>query len=152
MSNRIAHVYRFFKDCSIACSAAYKFCADCLIIILLRMSLFTQRAINAGGAASSFRDGSKNRGSLASFANSVWSPSAGSVGRREESYHLLLELSSQEPTMQCCFKIIESTCLARGIDMEIRGKPPSQEFRTFVSRLAEPVPFSDGPPCCETRA
>lgn len=100
------------------------------------MSLFTQRAMGASGPAQ--RPGSSyansNKGSLASFSSSVWSPAAGSVGRREESYHLLLELCSQEPTIQCCFKIIESTCLARGIDMEIRGKPPSQEFRTFVSR------------------
>jgi hypothetical protein len=46
----------------------------------------------------------------------------------------LLELSSQEPTIQLCFKIIESTCLARGIDMEIGGKSPSLEFRMFLSR------------------
>ena len=95
-----------------------------------------QRAAgNSGASSSAFRgDVNSGRGSLGSFSSSVWSPSAGSVGRREESYHLLLELCSQEPTIQCCFKIIESTCLARGIDMEIRGKPPSIEFRSFVSR------------------
>ena len=102
------------------------------------MSVFTQRAMASSGNNHQYNpnmpSSSSNRGSLASFSSSVWSPAAGSVGRREESYHLLLELCSQEPTIQCCFKIIESTCLARGIDMEIRGKPPSPEFRTFVSR------------------
>jgi hypothetical protein len=58
----------------------------------------------------------------------------GGGAQRDESYSLLLELSSQEPTMQACFKIIESTCLARGIDLEIAGSPPSEEFRKFISR------------------
>lgn len=102
------------------------------------MSIFTQRGM-ANSASS--RGLHASNGSLATFASSVWSPSAGSVGRREESYHLLLELCSQEPTMQCCFKIIESTCLARGIDMEIGGKSPSQEFRAFVSRYY--LPFAE---------
>ena len=94
-----------------------------------------QRAVAGSSLSRNNQNGSStSKGTLASFSSSVWSPSAGSVGRREESYHLLLELCSQEPTIQCCFKIIESTCLARGIDMEIKGKPPSQEFRTFVSR------------------
>jgi len=83
----------------------------------------------------------RGRGSLASFSNSVWSPSGGSFGSREESYHLLLELCSQEPTMQCCFKIIESTCLARGINMLIGGKPPTEEFRTFLNRYY--LPFAE---------
>ena len=83
----------------------------------------------------------KNRGTLGSFSQSVWSPSSGSIGLREESYHLLLELCSQEPTMQCCFKIIESTCLARGIDVEIGGRPPSPEFREFIARHY--LPFAE---------
>lgn len=101
-------------------------------------------------------------GSLSSFAVSGLSPGgAGMPMQRDESYHLLLELSSQEPTMQACFKIIESTCLARGIDMEISGelehvrfmscihslslthsnstgKPPSAEFQAFISRYYTP--------------
>jgi len=104
------------------------------------MSLFAQRAMS-GGHGSSGNNNAQNRGSLGSFASSVWSPSAGSMGRREESYHLLLELCAQEPTMQSCFKIVESTCLARGIDVEIGGKPPSVEFRNFVSRHY--LPFAE---------
>lgn len=98
--------------------------------------MFMHRAAAAGShshSGSPAAAGSKN-GTLGSFASSVWSPSAGSIGRREESYHLLLELCSQEPTVQCCFKIIESTCLARGVDLEIGGKQPTSEFRTFVTR------------------
>jgi hypothetical protein len=56
----------------------------------------------------------------------------------DESYSLLLELCCQEPTMQSCFKIIESTCLSRGIDLEIRGKGPSDVFRQFVTRFSPP--------------
>jgi hypothetical protein len=52
---------------------------------------------------------------------------------RDESYSLLLELCSQEPTLQACFKVIESTCLARGIMMHIGGKEPSEEFRRFMN-------------------
>ena len=71
-----------------------------------------QRAMASGAPASSsyganllgggLSGGSSSRGkggSLASFSTSVWSPSAGSVGRREESYHLLLELCSQVRTV-----------------------------------------------------
>jgi hypothetical protein len=43
--------------------------------------------------------------------------------------------------MQCCFKIIESTCLARGVDVEIGGRQPSPEFREFMSRYY--VPFAE---------
>ena len=100
------------------------------------MSIFTQKAMAQGPGFPS-----KRTGTLGSFASSVWSPAAGSTGRCEESYHLLLELCAQEPTMQACFKIVESTCLARGIDMEIGGKPPSLEFRNFVSRFY--LPFAE---------
>ena len=44
--------------------------------------------------------------------------------------------------MQACFKIIESTCLSRGIDMEIAGGNPSPEFRTFVSRCVQALSYS----------
>jgi hypothetical protein len=57
---------------------------------------------------------------------------------RDESYSLLLELCSQEPTVLSCFKIIESTCLSRGIDLEIRGMAPTDEFRSFVDRYYMP--------------
>ena len=78
---------------------------------------------------------SKNQGSLASFSsNSSYAPSVSLTSQRDESYNLLLELCTQEPTLQSCFKIIESTCLARGVDLEMGGKPPSNEFRMFVTR------------------
>lgn len=32
---------------------------------------------------------------------------------RDESHFLLMELAAQEPTLQNCFKIIQSTCLAQ---------------------------------------
>ncbi len=61
--------------------------------------------------------------------------------QRDKSYSLLLELCSQEPTLQSCFKIIESTCLARGIMLQIGGKEPSEEFRRFVCRHY--LPFAE---------
>lgn len=60
---------------------------------------------------------------------------------REESYMLLLELSSQEPTIQSCFKVIESTCLARGIQLKIRGCQASKDFQRFLDRYY--LPFAE---------
>lgn len=66
------------------------------------------------GMSSSGMRASGGAGSLHAFSASRLSPGSGSTSmQRDESYHLLLELSSQEPTMQACFKIIESTCFAR---------------------------------------
>ena len=45
-----------------------------------------------------------------------------------ESQALLLELGSSEPTLQQCFKIIESTCLSQGIDCRVRGAECSARF------------------------
>lgn len=59
----------------------------------------------------------------------------------EESYMLLLELSSQEPTIQSCFKIIEATCLARGIQLKIRGRAASDTFQKFLDRYY--LPFAE---------
>lgn len=53
---------------------------------------------------------------------------------REESYRLLLELSSQEPTLQACFKVIESTCLARGIGLKVKGRNVLPSFQSFLDR------------------
>uniref|UniRef100_A0A6T8KLY8 Uncharacterized protein n=2 Tax=Hemiselmis andersenii TaxID=464988 RepID=A0A6T8KLY8_HEMAN len=53
---------------------------------------------------------------------------------RDESYLLLLELITQEPTIQNCFKIIESTCLAQGIDVTMDGNPATKEFKTFIEK------------------
>ena len=39
---------------------------------------------------------------------------------QDESYMLLLELSTQEPILQSCLKIVQSTCLAQGIQMKIK--------------------------------
>ena len=60
---------------------------------------------------------------------------------REESYMLLLELSSQEPTLQSCFKVIESTCLARGMGLKIRGRNVSADFQQFIDRYY--LPFAE---------
>lgn len=58
-----------------------------------------------------------------------------------ESYKLLLELSSQEPTLQSCFKVIESTCLAKGIQLRIRGRAASEQFQKFLDRYY--LPFAE---------
>jgi hypothetical protein len=67
--------------------------------------------------------------------------SGGRADSREESYMLLLELSSQEPTLQSCFKVIEATCLARGIQLKIRGRNASKDFQTFLDRYY--LPFAE---------
>lgn len=67
--------------------------------------------------------------------------SNGRADSKEESYMLLLELSSQEPTLQSCFKVVESTCLARGIHLKIRGRPASKEFQKFLDRYY--LPFAE---------
>lgn len=59
----------------------------------------------------------------------------------DESYMLLLELSCQEPTLQSCFKVIESTCLARGIGLKIHGRNASSEFQQFIDRYY--LPFAE---------
>jgi len=51
-----------------------------------------------------------------------------------ESYYLLLELLTSEPTMQECLQLIENMCLSRELDLTIGGKPPASGFKTFVNR------------------
>lgn len=76
-------------------------------------------------------------------ASGRWRPSPGSSlsDCREESYMLLLELSSQEPTLQACFKIIESTCLARGVGLKVRGRNVQPSFQAFLDRFY--LPFAE---------
>ncbi len=49
-----------------------------------------------------------------------------------ESQSLLLELGSTEPTLQQCFKIIESTCLSQGICCMLNGKECTQRFQKHI--------------------
>jgi len=49
-----------------------------------------------------------------------------------ESRALLLELGCYEPTLQQCFKIIESTCLSQGIYCSINGSECSSEFQKHL--------------------
>ena len=56
-----------------------------------------------------------------------------------ESQFLLLELGTSEPTLQQCFKIIESTCLSQGIFCSIDGKECTPEFQKHLDRFY--VPF-----------
>ena len=49
-----------------------------------------------------------------------------------ESQALLLELGTSEPTLQQCFKIIESTCLSQGIFCSINGKECSPQFQRHL--------------------
>ena len=60
---------------------------------------------------------------------------------KDESYYLLLELVSQDPTVQNCFKVIQSTCLAQGIHLKVRGRSPSPAFQAFMDRHY--VPFCE---------
>jgi hypothetical protein len=49
-----------------------------------------------------------------------------------ESKALLLELGCSEPTLQLCFKIIESTCLSQGICCLLNGSQCSARFQKHV--------------------
>jgi hypothetical protein len=49
-----------------------------------------------------------------------------------ESQALLLELGTSEPTLQQCFKIIESTCLSQGIYCSIDGLECTPEFQRHL--------------------
>lgn len=60
---------------------------------------------------------------------------------RDESYMLLLELAMQEPTLQSCIKIVQSTCLAQGITMKIKDRYASPNFQSFVDRYY--IPFAE---------
>lgn len=56
-----------------------------------------------------------------------------------ESQALLLELGTCEPTLQQCFKIIESTCLSQGIYCSVDGTEVSVDFQRFIDKHY--VPF-----------
>ena len=56
-----------------------------------------------------------------------------------ESQALLLELGSSEPTLQQCFKVIESTCLSQGITCQINNVDCSPRFQKHLDRHY--VPF-----------
>jgi len=56
-----------------------------------------------------------------------------------ESQALLLELGTCEPTLQQCFKIIESTCLSQGIYCSVDGTEVTDEFQKFIDKFY--VPF-----------
>jgi hypothetical protein len=49
-----------------------------------------------------------------------------------ESRFLLLELGCCEPTLQLCFKIIESTCLSQGICCVINGSQCTERFQRHI--------------------
>ena len=49
-----------------------------------------------------------------------------------ESKSLLLELGCSEPTLQLCFKIIESTCLSQGICCLINGNQCTARFQKHI--------------------
>ena len=56
-----------------------------------------------------------------------------------ESQALLLELGTSEPTLQQCFKIIESTTLSQGIYCSINGVECSKQFQAHIDAFY--VPF-----------
>ena len=49
-----------------------------------------------------------------------------------ESQAILLEIGASEPTLQQCFKIIESTCLSQGICCLVDGKECTARFQHHV--------------------
>ena len=49
-----------------------------------------------------------------------------------ESQALLLELGCYEPTLQQCFKIIESTCISQGVYCSINGVECTKEFQRHI--------------------
>lgn len=55
-----------------------------------------------------------------------------------ESERLLLEISTCEPTIQQCFKIIESTCLSQGIFCKIDERPAKAEFLDHIEEYYTP--------------
>lgn len=56
-----------------------------------------------------------------------------------ESRALLLELVTSEPTIQQCFKVIESTCLSQGLHCRLDGSEVSEKFQTHLDDFW--VPF-----------
>lgn len=55
-----------------------------------------------------------------------------------ESEQLLLELACVEPTIQQCFKIMESTCLSQGICCKIDGKLAQSDFLQHLDEYYMP--------------
>lgn len=55
-----------------------------------------------------------------------------------ESEQLLLELASVEPTIQQCFKIMESTCLSQGIFCKIDNKVAGNKFLDHIDEFYTP--------------
>lgn len=58
-----------------------------------------------------------------------------------ESFDLLMELMSQEPTVLACLKIVQCTCLAQGVVCRIKGSSASKQFEQFVEKHY--VPFCE---------
>ena len=56
-----------------------------------------------------------------------------------ESQSLLLELGTSEPTLQQCFKIIESTCISQGIFCSIDGAECTPDFQKHINMYY--IPF-----------
>jgi len=59
-----------------------------------------------------------------------------------ESQSLLLELVTLEPTLQQCFKVIESTCLSQGLHCRLDGAEVSERFQTHLDDFW--IPFCKG--------
>lgn len=59
-----------------------------------------------------------------------------------ESQSLLLELVTFEPTIQQCFKVIESTCLSQGLHCRLDGTEVSEKFQAHLDEFW--IPFCKG--------
>jgi hypothetical protein len=49
-------------------------------------------------------------------------------------FEILMKIASEDPTMQACLKVIASTCLAHGIDVECETGQATKKFAAFVQR------------------
>lgn len=58
-----------------------------------------------------------------------------------ETFYLLMELVSQEPTTLNCLRIVTGACLSQGITCTVKGKALSPSFERFIS--LHYVPFCE---------
>jgi len=82
---------------------------------------------------------SRRVGRQADMANMARARQSSRMRDIAESQLLLLELSTSEPMVTQCFKIIESTCLSQGLFCRVGKEEASKEFQFFLDEHY--VPF-----------
>ena len=56
----------------------------------------------------------------------------------DESLQLLLEIVTQDPLVQQALKVVQGTCLSRGIFLQVRGKQMTKKFEQYVNMYYKP--------------